>query len=414
MTGMSKIIIESEDMGALAVKYAPILSSVAVRLENGRRLRAEEIWPDTGEYASRLLNVFWKPYRVLAEKSGEQQVIQKLSQAANNRTVWLYSIFAKLLALALKWTIKNNPQYFNRKFGSLPSNEQPDLNKVVVRWGDVDVDDSRVCIYDPAVEGLNDSPWQPFLGMDNLLADLSDYVEVGCNFAVDNSDFLNPFLASSFGQEPMGRVLQKLFGLKYDLVTQMAKTVPKFKTSETLIKFQNGWEWWYDSRSGVPEFNENGKPSLKSGHCANCLGSPAPSDRCLMLMEPVVARIGVSTVERWKLHCFAVLNPKNGAIVEMRGNNNTAPPSKLHAYIVALLLNPLIVTLDYRIKGAARNNQTMLNSFHLAQLKPSVYSQLKAKKPSLFSAYMPYDSKVANRTAAAEDAGELSDADEGF
>lgn len=130
-----------------------------------------------------------------------------------------------------------------------------------------------------------------------------------------------------------------------------------------LIDFGNGTAWWFVDRAYCEKEGHSG------AHCGNVTGRYKPDQRILSF------RTGGSDDHAGNVKLTFILEP-DGKLGEMKAYNNQKPSVKLHPYIMALLLNPIV-------KGIAGGGYLADNNFSVFDLSDKDIAILEKQKPEL-------------------------------
>lgn len=359
-----------------ADKYSPMIDSLVVVLANGRQVKVTEIDKDVGK------------------KIDETRKTLK----REDRIVWALRFYKKALASECLWMAKYEPQYFKKKFGAVPSPEQPILERQLAKLADVDITPFQEAEEDDPEHA--EPPYTGFSTIDAINTRLGDYIEVAETFgAADKDNLINRVMLTrqSFGEVVSAyRRAEIAIRRRYAAVLNIWPSreyrrtekhpevtyVPAPKADmcdaegpiSTVMEFPNGWRW-FDLNRNCSYLRDEMlskhpiRKNMATGHCGNTAGK---GDCTVLTLEEPLGD------NRWNHHAFFVLY-HDGQLGERKGKFNQKPSPKLWKYIFELLKH------DKRIKGLGRNRgYGGANDFQLEDLPKPWLAQLKKARPDMF------------------------------
>lgn len=342
-----------------ADKYLPIIDSVVISLENGRTIKATDL------------------DRHLALKVDETRKTLK----REDRIVWALRFFKKALIEQIIWMIKNDPEFFQKKFRSRPTQEQPALIRQLQKLSDVDITPFRE--FDPEYEDI-ESPYSAFTTIDAINNRLEHFVEVMQKYG--ENDPTNVINSLRFDRQSFGEIISLL---RRGEIALRRKKFPggilmtptpegpfdlqdKEGPVETVVEFPDGWRWFDLHRAFSPMRDDRTAASdiAITGHCAN--NASQSGETAFELAEPLGNN-------RWKHHAFFVLH-SNGQLGERKGRKNQKPSPRLEKYIFELLRR---VKKIRGLSGPSGWNSS--HDFALNDLTKPHLDILRRERPEIFS-----------------------------
>lgn len=136
--------------------------------------------------------------------------------------------------------------------------------------------------------------------------------------------------------------------------------------TETLIRFDNGWEW--------QNLNEDGNKD-EARAMSHCATGGHRGDVNFSLREPVK----VHGVSGWKPHLTFIYNKETRFLGERKGFANSKPTEEFHHYIIPLLRHEMVDGMDVN----PVNGYKPENNFQLTDLPESEQEALIKEKPMM-------------------------------
>lgn len=341
-----------------ADKYSPMVDSLAVQLANGNLVKLTDM--------SR---------QILAKVEETRRTLKR-----EDRVVWALRFFKKALIEQILWMVRNDPEFFKKRFKSAPAPEQPGLTKQLQRLTDVDITPFQE--FDPDDPGNLEPPYNAFSTIDAINARLGHYIKVG--EGPGGGEHANPIHTVRLERQSFGEVVSLYrrgeIALRHRTFPGYIELLPTTKGPydlrdkegpvETLIDFPDGWKWVDLHRVCSPMRDDRNAPSdlAITGHCANTAGKYG--ETALELLQPLGNN-------RWKHHAFFILH-KGGDLGERKGRKNQKPSPRIEKYIFELLRR------DKRITGwGGPVSWNAANDFALNDLTRPHLAILKRERPEL-------------------------------
>jgi hypothetical protein len=318
-------------------------------------------------------------------------IVSSLAVTLENGTtvpVWALRFFKKALAEELLWMCRNEPDFFKKRFNSAPAANQPILDKQLRKLSDVDLTPFQE--NDPNDPESIEAPFLGFPTIDAINSRLGHYIRVAETYGKD--DPADPIHTLRLDRQTFGEVISAyrrsevyLRRKQFPGAIEMIPTPEgpfdmrdKEGPVETVVNFPDGWKWVDLHRSYSPMRDDRTAPSdiAITGHCANCAGKSG--DTAFELLEPIGKN-------KWKHHAFFLLHP-DGRLGEMKGRKNQKPSPRLEKYIFELLRRVK------KIKGiGGHSSWNSQHDFALGDLTKPHLEILKKERPELVSSYRPND-----------------------
>lgn len=367
-------LINTDDIHAFvfvceaADKYLPMIESLAVALENGKTVPIGEI------------------DRNVARKVDETRRTLK----REDRIVWALRFFKKALVEQLLWMAQNEPEFFQRRFRSAPTAEQPALVRQLQKLADVDITPFQE--FDPNDPEAMESPYSGYSVIDAINHRVGHFLEIANTYGENDPE--NAIHTLIFARQSFGEVISILRRGEIEMRRrhfpggiQMLPTPEgpydlrdKEGPVETIIEFPNGWRW-FDLHRAYSELRDDRSVCSDiaiTGHCANVASKAGLT--AFELAEPLGN-------DMWKHHAFFVMH-ENGQLGEMKGRKNQKPSPRLEKYIFELLRQ------EKRIQGMggpvywnsahdfALNDLTKPHLDVLMRERPELFKELAKKAPA--------------------------------
>jgi len=180
--------------------------------------------------------------------------------------------------------------------------------------------------------------------------------------AIQNYQF-----AKKFPEQVLNDLTQTLNQWEQEQSQKNIKAQPVYpqKGDYKLIDFGNGTAWWFVNRAYCPDEGRSGR------HCGNVTGQNKRDQRILSF------RVGGDETHAGHVKLTFILEP-DGKLGEMKAYHNQKPAEKLHPYIMALLMNPIV-------KGIQGGGYLEENNFSVFDLSEKDIATIQQKKPELIA-----------------------------